>query len=173
MDTIDHFATLGLPVGFDIDRGALERSYLALQQEHHPDRAVGGSSGEQRAALEKSAAINEGYRVLRDPVRRAEYLCKLGGIDLDSNDAEHGAPKMDQAFLVEMIERREELQEAKSGADRDVLRERVAGELDDALDAAVAELRVGHVEAAARALVRRRYLQRLVDEIDALEGREL
>jgi molecular chaperone HscB len=164
VSTPDHFATLGLPVGYDIDRAVLEQSYLALQQAHHPDRAVGGSSSEQRAAVEKSAALNEGYRVLRDPVRRAEYLCKLGGVDLDSNE---GAPKMDQAFLVEMIERREQLQEATRAAQLDALREDVAGQLDVALDDAVAGLRAGKIDVAARALVRRRYLQRLVDEIDA------
>jgi len=164
VSTADHFAALGLPVGYDIDRTALEQSYLALSQVHHPDRAVGGTSSEQRAAVEKSAALNEGYRVLRDPVRRAEYLCKLGGVDLDSNET---APKMDQVFLMEMIERREQLQDAKSGAALDALRERVGGELDVALDDAIAGLRAGALDVAARALVRRRYLQRLVDEIDA------
>ncbi|HWB73629.1 MAG TPA: Fe-S protein assembly co-chaperone HscB [Nannocystaceae bacterium] len=164
MSTSDHFAMLGLPVGYDIDRAALEQSYLSLSQQHHPDRAVGGTSSEQRAAVEKSAALNEGYRVLRDPVRRAEYLCKLGGVDLDSNE---GAPKMDQAFLMEMIERREQLQEARTGAALDALREDVGGELDVALDEAIAGLRADEIDAAARALVRRRYLQRLVDEIDA------
>jgi molecular chaperone HscB len=161
VNTVDHFAALGLPVGWDIDRAALERNYLALQQAHHPDRAVGASSSQQRVAVETSAAINEGYRVLRDPVRRAEYLCKLGGVDLDSNE---GAPKMDQSFLLDMIERREELQAAR---DLEALREQVAGELDAALDDAVAALRSGRIDVAARALVRRRYLQRLADEIEA------
>jgi molecular chaperone HscB len=162
----DHFATLGLPVGYDLDRGELERSYLALQQLHHPDRAVGGTVAEQRGALERSAAINEGYRVLRDPVRRAEYLCKLAGIDLDSSDPLRGAPKMDQPFLLEMIERRDALHEAEGPAGREVLREGVEAELDQALDAAVTELRRGAPDLAARALVRRRYFRRLLDEID-------
>ena len=161
MSTIDHFAAFGLPVGWDLDRAALERRYLELQQAHHPDRVAAGSSGDQRAAVEKSAAINEGYRVLRDPVRRAEYVCKLGGVDLDSNE---GAPKMDQAFLLEMIERREELHESR---DLEALRQRVEGELDAALGDAVAALQGGGLDSAARALVRRRYLQRLADEIDA------
>jgi molecular chaperone HscB len=161
VNTVDHFAALGLPIGWDIDRAALERNYLALQQAHHPDRAVGSSSSAQRVAVETSAAINEGYRVLRDPVRRAEYLCKLRGVDLDSNE---GAPKMDQGFLLDMIERREELQAAK---DLEPLREQVAGELDAALDDAVAALRADRVDVAALALVRRRYLARLADEIEA------
>ncbi|MBC8068219.1 MAG: Fe-S protein assembly co-chaperone HscB [Deltaproteobacteria bacterium] len=166
MNDSDHFATLGLEPSYDIERTELERSYLALQQLHHPDRAVGGSVGEQRAALERSAAINEAYRVLRDPVRRAEYLCKRSGIDLDSSDAVRGAPKMDQSFLLEMIEQREALQAADTQARRDAFREGVDTQLDQTLDAAVSELRRGAIPAAARALVRRRYLQRLLDEID-------
>jgi len=118
--------------------------------------------------MERSAALNEGYRVLRDPVRRAEYLCALRGVDVDSSDPKTGAPAMDQAFLMEMIERREEIEQARgAGADAlEQLRARVDDELDEALDEAVVQLEQERVAEAARALVRRRYLQRIVDEID-------
>ncbi|MCX4242862.1 Fe-S protein assembly co-chaperone HscB [Paraliomyxa miuraensis] len=165
---MDHFGLLGLPRQYAIDRDALERAYLERAQAAHPDRFVGASSAEQRSAMERSASLNEGYRVLRDPVRRAEYLCRLAGIDVDSSEPEGGAPAMGQAFLMEMIERREAVEDARREGPSalDELRDGVEGELDDALDRAVSALQQGDSRRAAEALVERRYLQRLLDELD-------
>lgn len=165
---VDHFTRLGLPRRYGIDRDALEDAYLQRARKVHPDRFVGAPSGQRRAAMESSAALNEGYQIIRDPVRRAEYLCKLSGIDVDSSDPKAGAPQMDQAFLMEMIERREELTSARqAGAEAlEQLRARVDGELEDVLDDAIEALEAQRIPEAARALVVRRYLQRLIDEID-------
>jgi molecular chaperone HscB len=164
----DHFERLGVPRRFLLDRDVLERAYLERAQAVHPDRFVGGSAGQQRAAMESSAALNAGYRVLRDPVLRAEYLCKLEGIDVDSSDPQVGAPAMGQAFLMEMIERREAVEDARErGLDAvEALRGSVEHELQAALDMAVRALDADDARDAARALVKRRYLQRLLDEID-------
>lgn len=165
----DPFTLLGLPRSFEIESDVLEARYLALAEEVHPDRFVGGTLAEQRAARERSARVNEAYRVLREPVRRAEALVKLGGLDLDSSDRERGAPAMGQAFLVEMIERRETVAEARAlgWAALEDVRARTEAELGEHLDRAVRALANGDVAAAARVLVARRYLQRIVDEIDA------
>ena len=169
----DHFARFGLARAWRIDRDALEAAYLQRAAAVHPDRFVGASSAEQRAAMEASTALNEGYRVLRDPVRRAEYLCKLGGIDLDHTGGPGGAPHMDQAFLMEMIERREAVAEARAAgaAKLDALRDEVEGEADELIDAAADALEIGDTSRAARELVARRYLQRLLDEIEGEEPR--
>ncbi len=164
----DHFTVLGQRRGYGIDRDALESAYLERAAAAHPDRVANGSSGEKRRAMEISSAVNEAYRVLRHPVRRAEYLVKLGGIDLDSSDPQTGAPKMPQTFLIEMIERRETLDAAKAQgpAALDDVRETVESELDDVLDDAVESLEAGDIPAAAQRLVTRRYLQRLLDEVE-------
>jgi len=167
MDAPSHFVVLGLEPSFDIDAAALERNYLGAQQRHHPDRFAAGSVAERRAAMETSAGLNEGYRVLRDPVRRAEYLCKLGGIDLDVT-GDGGAPAMSQAFLIEMIERREALAQTREhgAVALDALRERVELEREQTLDRAAAALRLGKIRDAATGLVELRYLARILDEID-------
>jgi molecular chaperone HscB len=168
----DHFARFGLPRAWRIDRDALESAYLQRAAAVHPDRFAGAAVGEQRVAMEQSSALNEGYRVLRDPARRAEYLCLLGGIDLDRSDGPSAAPHMNQAFLLEMIERREAVDEARAAgaAKLDALRDAVEREADELLDAAVDALEIGDVSRAARELVARRYLARLIAEI---EGEEL
>ncbi|EDM74249.1 co-chaperone HscB [Plesiocystis pacifica SIR-1] len=165
---LDHFARLGLRPGYAVDRDAVEAAYLERSKVVHPDRFATAGSGTRRAALEHSSALNEAYRVVRDRVLRAEYLVKLGGTDLDSSDPEGGAPKPEQAFLIDMIERRDAIDEG--GVDLDDLRDSVEDELEAALASAVAGLDAGDHASAAAALVRRRYLDRFLAEIDDAIG---
>lgn len=166
---LDHFARLGLERAWRVDRNALEDAYLARSRRYHPDRHVGADSATRRAALEHSSALNEAYQVLRNRVRRAEYLVKLGGVDLDSSDPQTGAPHPEQSFLIEMIERRERLDEIASAGDDALgeLQEEIEDELEQVFDAGVAALERGDPRAAAAALVHRRYLQRFNDEVGA------
>ncbi|MBV1859529.1 MAG: Fe-S protein assembly co-chaperone HscB [Nannocystaceae bacterium] len=165
---MDHFERLGQPRQHALDRETLESAYLARAATAHPDKVDQDDASAKRVAMETSAAINEAYRTLRDPGKRAEYLVKLGGRDLDSSDPDVGAPKMPQAFLIEMIEHRERVADARSaGADAlDELRDEIDGQQAAALEGAVAAIASGDTDAASRHLVVRRYLQRLLDEID-------
>lgn len=166
----DYFQIFSLERGYAIDRDALEQRYLELARAVHPDRFVGAPSGERRLAMERSSALNEAYRALRDPVRRAEYLVKLGGVDLESSDPGTGAPKPDQAFLIEMIELREQLEEAGDDEDAiDALRDAIETRADECLDEAVDALGRAEIAAAARALVVHRYLRRFLEEVDAAD----
>ena len=167
MTDADYFGLLGLERRWRLDRGALERSYLERSQASHPDGFIGQDSGVQRAAMERSSQLNQGYRILRDPVLRAEYLVKLGGIDLDSSDPRTGAPRPTQEFLIEMIELRERLAEGEAAA----VREEIEARAEQSLDAGIAALARGEVAVAARELVARRYFQRFLDEVDASEER--
>ena len=66
--------------------------------------------------MEQTTALNEAYKTLKDPVRRAFYLLKLHGVDLDREDA--GAQKdMPLEFLEEVMELREALDEAIAAKD--------------------------------------------------------
>ncbi|MEE9383653.1 MAG: Fe-S protein assembly co-chaperone HscB [Nannocystaceae bacterium] len=166
---LSHFARFGLPPTCDLSHDLVDDAYLELSRRFHPDRFVGRDARSQRLALQHSSAINEGYNVLRDRVRRAEYLVKLAGIDLDSNDRSRGAPVPDQRLLVEMIGRREELEECASRGMKALaeMQRTVEARADALLDEACAEFERDEVKNAARALVEHRYLRRLLDEIEA------
>lgn len=161
MNDGDYFDLLGLPRRWQVDRNALERSYLERSQKVHPDGFVGQSSATQRAAVEASSRLNAAYRVLRDPIARAEYLVKLGGIDLDSSDPVTGSPQPSQEFLIRMIELRERLGEEDGAAIHDEIEARA----EQAVDEAIAALDRGDIKVAARELVARRYYQRFLDEV--------
>ena len=160
---MDHFAQLGLPRRYAIDRDDLEDAYLRLVAEHHPDRFVGADATTQAAAMRRSTEINEAYRVLRDPVMRAEYLVVLGGIDLRSSDPESGAPQPDQAFLLEMLERRDAIEDGDSDPESEIAR--LEEECDEVLDRAIDALEADDIAVAAHWLVRLRYLRRFEGEL--------
>src|SRR4030095_4657200 len=92
-----------------------------LQREAHPDRFAAQGAAAQRAALQWSVRINEAYQRLKDPLKRAAYLCELLGarIDAEKNTA------MPAEFLMEQMEWREALDEADAEDALEELSERV------------------------------------------------
>lgn len=112
---LDPFATLGAPRRFDLDLAQLEKTHRELSRALHPDKFVGTGATERRAALEKAATVNEAWRVVRDPVKRAEALFRLAGIAV----GETNEPKASPAFLMEVMEQREALAEARAARDLD------------------------------------------------------
>ncbi|TPV95789.1 MAG: Fe-S protein assembly co-chaperone HscB [Myxococcales bacterium FL481] len=166
---VDHFARLGLPRRIALARDDIETAYLERSRRVHPDRHASADAVVQRAALEHTAALNEAYAILRDRVRRLEYLVALAGIDLDSNDPNEGAPAPAQALLIEMIETREELAEriAQGPTAVDEMHDAVSDRADDRYEQAAVALEAGDVRRAAERLVEHRYLRRLLAEIEA------
>jgi molecular chaperone HscB len=111
---IDHFHRLGLPRRFVVDAGELERAYLARSRAVHPDYHLAGSAADLGASLELSAAVNEAYNTLRDPFARAEHLLALEGGPGASEQKQ-----MPPEFLAEMLEAREEIEQARAGCPDD------------------------------------------------------
>jgi len=131
----NHFTLFGLPERFAIDAAALDRAYREVQTQVHPDRFARGSAAEQRVAMQWATRANEAYRVLRDPLQRAIYLCVLRGQD----PADEANTRMPQPFLMRQLEWREALDEAKSGKDAEAI-DRLRTELDAARAALVADV---------------------------------
>jgi molecular chaperone HscB len=104
------FELFGVPERFAQDRAVLDARWKELQREAHPDKFSAQGTAAQRVAMQWSVRINEAYQRLKDPLRRAAYLCELRGapIDAERNTA------MPTEFLVEQMEWREALDEAGS-----------------------------------------------------------
>lgn len=108
MTQIDYFELFDLPRRFSIDQDALEQKWKSISSKVHPDRFASASAVEKRVAVEWSAHANEAFRVLKEPLKRAEYLCQLAGID--TSERHPGA--MDIDFLETQMSWREALAEA-------------------------------------------------------------
>jgi molecular chaperone HscB len=168
---MDPFATLGLAPSFDIDLVAVEKTHRELSRALHPDRYVGEGASGRRAALERAVAVNEAWRVVRDPIQRAEALLVLRGVEV----GEEGEPKASPEFLMEMLEQREALSEARARRDLGAVRA-MATEFAARSRRVQDELSRGFASADPSALgVLRgkvgelRYCRRLLDEVSAIE----
>src|SRR5690242_15718215 len=109
----DPFDTLGVEPRFDLDPDKLAERHRDLSRTLHPDRYAGAPAAERRMALGKAIEVNDAYRVLKDPVRRAEALLRRAGVPV----GETVEPKPSQALLMDMMERREELADARRAKD--------------------------------------------------------
>lgn len=118
------FARFGLEPSFELDLEALEARHLQLSRRLHPDRLIGKDPRQQGRALTLSSALNDAYALLRDPRRRAEHLLVLAGGKTAEQDK-----RTPQAFLIDQLELREELEAAQErGSPLDTFRARVAQE---------------------------------------------
>ncbi|WCM91057.1 Fe-S protein assembly co-chaperone HscB [Acidovorax sp. NCPPB 2350] len=104
----DDFELFDLPRRFAQDRAAIDARWKALQREAHPDRFAAQGPAAQRTAMQWSVRINEAYQRLKDPLRRAAYLCELQGVPIQAEDN----TAMPAAFLMQQMEWREALDDA-------------------------------------------------------------
>jgi molecular chaperone HscB len=178
--TMDPFATLGVARAYDVDLAALEKTHRELSRALHPDRYIGASPSERRAALAKAVEVNEAWRVVRDPIRRAEALLALGGAAVGEGAP---APASDPEFLMDMMERREALSEAKAASDLGAVR-RMATAVEERARAVEATLASAFAAAFARGPARvdgapladlvvkvaeLKFYRRFLEEVSAIE----
>jgi molecular chaperone HscB len=107
------FELFNLPLTFAQDRAAVDARWKDLQREAHPDKFAAQGAAAQRIAMQWSVRINEAYQRLKDPARRAAYLCELhhAPINAENNTA------MPAVFLMQQMELREALDDAANQAD--------------------------------------------------------
>ena len=117
----DDFELFDLPRRFAQDRSAIDARWKELQREAHPDRFAAQGAAAQRLAMQWSVRINEAYHRLKDPLRRAAYLCEMNGAPIQAEDN----TAMPAAFLMQQMEWREALEEASAEVDLDRLDDEV------------------------------------------------
>lgn len=88
----------------------MDARWKSLQREAHPDKFAAQGAAAQRVAMQWSVRINEAYQRLKDPLRRASYLCELNGSPIN---AENNAA-MPTDFLMQQMAWREALDEAET-----------------------------------------------------------
>ncbi len=175
---VDRFAVLGVPRRLSVAREDLERCYLDASRAVHPDRHQTADDRTRELSLAASAAVNQAYRTLRDPVERGRYWLELHGESLgrDNNRVPPG--------LAELVfETQAALESFRTGgASRDAVAATHA-ELDTRLQSLVRELEGRFVawdaadpEAAPvlqelkRRLSEIAYLGTLVEDVDEALG---
>ena len=165
----DPFAMLGVDRRFDLDLKVLEKTHRELSRALHPDKYAQAGASERRAVLEKAASVNEAWRTVRDPIKRAEALFQLAGIKV----GEDNEPKATTAFLMEVLEEREALSEARAA--KDLAKVRAVGEtMTKRAELTQKKLADGFasggdVEKLVPLLGELRFYKRFLDEVAAIE----
>lgn len=116
------FALFALPEQFAQDRARVDAQWKALQRFAHPDQFASEGAAAQRIAMQWSVRINEAYSRLKDPLKRAAYLCELRGAPI----AAHTNTAMPAAFLMQQMQWRDELEEAGQESDLDSLSDQLS-----------------------------------------------
>jgi molecular chaperone HscB len=141
----------------------LQRAYREIQSRVHPDRFAHAGDAERRASMQWTTRVNEAFQVLKNPVTRASHLLALHGVDVafETNTA------MPPEFLMQQMELREALEEAKDARALDDLRELLADQrsllerqIGDAID------QKKDYSSAASLVRKLRFLEKLDSEID-------
>jgi molecular chaperone HscB len=161
--TDDDFTLFGMSQTFALDRAALDVRWRELQARVHPDKFALEGAAAQRVAMQWAVRVNEAYQRLKQPLRRAAYLCSLRGVKTGAEDG----TAMPAELLMEQMAWRERLAEATQLQAVRALEVEVADEQVRLLAAVGVCLDERHDAAAAAALVRSlMFVERLRADID-------
>lgn len=162
------FHFFGLEESLALDTDALQKRFYELSRKLHPDMYTRKSPREREYSLEATAILNDAYRTLRDPVRRAEYVLKNHGFDIGEQRSSAVPPEL----LEEVFELNEALEEIRGGDES--LRPQLAdarekftamlGDIDHELSVEFEKFDLPRVRGI---LNRRRYIENLVRDVEA------
>ncbi|KAI0125585.1 Fe-S protein assembly co-chaperone HscB [Xylariales sp. AK1849] len=136
---------------FDIDTRALRREFLQLQAKAHPDLHPEHLKSRAQAT---SARINEAYKTLSSPLHRAQYLLSLRGLDVANDET---AKVEDPELLMEVLEAREEIEDAQEESELEGLKTRNEGREQESVAELARCFAEGDSTGAIRECVRLRY----------------
>ncbi len=166
------FELFGLAEKFAIDLDDLTERYQTIQKSVHPDRFAHGSSQDKLLAAKKSTLINDAYQTLKKPLKRAEYMLELRGVNMPSEQASFS----DNAFLMRQMELREMLAEVKFASDVDAAIFEVTQVLETEFEQLFKAMQVALMEnteaantLASDILRKLKFYQKLHLELDRLE----
>ena len=186
----DHFETLGVPARYAIDLNAAEERFRQASRALHPDRFATADPRARRFATGRTVQLNEAWRTVKDPVRRAEYLLARAGFEVAGRGgaSRPGAGGTQEklavppALLGEILDLREELAEARAAGD-DAHVQKLARDVRGRLSAVMERVAAGFeraegerkgsseerraLEIVTHDLIEIRYLRRFLEEVDA------
>lgn len=166
------FSLFELPLSSEVDTALLEQKYKQLQAQLHPDRHVNRDGGSKLVAIQQASMLNDAYATLVSPLRRAEHLLQLKGVDTSVYDQ----TDFDKDFLLTQLQLREELEELQLLANPEAfetMQRKVEKERDGIWAEFSARFASGNFQSAYRAFRELQFLYKLLDEIREAEDKLL
>jgi molecular chaperone HscB len=164
---MNYFDFFGLPHKLSIDPKDLESRFYALSKQWHPDRFARATADQRRLSEDATATLNDGYRTLREPIARAEYLLKEHGLN-------GGDQKIPPELLEEVFELNMALEEIETSRPQLEEAKRKFGPMLDHIDRELLKQFAAYDETQERAVLenirgllnRRTYIRNLVNQVE-------
>jgi len=169
----EYFELLGIPRSLHLSLDLLQQRYYELSRQLHPDRFMRSPEAERQKALDLSSTLNDAYRTLKDPLKRAMYVLSQEGFDVGEQRSKDVPPEL----LEEVFELNMALEEMRGGddsarpqlesAEKNFTRmlsdmDRQLEDLFEQYDRAQSREKLSEIRGV---LNRRKYIQNLVDEV--------
>ena len=103
---MNYFELYEIPVSFRPDQEQVKKQYYALSRKYHPDFFGGTDTAQQQEALEKSAAVNQAYKVFQSEEATIKYILQLHGLIEEEEKFQ-----LPSDFLMEVMELNEQVME--------------------------------------------------------------
>nr|POE65011.1 j-type co-chaperone jac1, mitochondrial [Quercus suber] len=149
---------------FSPDLKQLRKEFLQLQAKAHPDLAPADQKSRAEAL---SSRINEAYKTLQDPLRRAQYLLSLRGIDVEDESAKLDG--LDNELLMKVMEAREAVEDVEDEAALAELRSENEGRMGASVQVLDVEIAKENWEVAAQEAIKLRYWVNIEESIKGWE----
>lgn len=169
---MNYFDLFNLEPAFDIDTALLAERYRELQRAVHPDKFANDTEQQKMLSVQRTAQINDGYQTLKNPLRRAEHMLSLRGIELSHETT----TLKDGAFLMQQMEWREALEDIQhSQQPQDLIDELYDSfsEFESSLSVQLAKLLASNDQAdallAADQIRKLKFMAKLQDELSRIE----
>ncbi|MDH5355084.1 MAG: Fe-S protein assembly co-chaperone HscB [Gammaproteobacteria bacterium] len=161
----NYFQLFGLSAEFHVDKDLLKAKQQALLAEFHPDLFVNASEQDRRLSVQQASHVNEAYQTLLNPVKRARYLLKIKGLELNDETE----TTSDTGFLMEQLELREQLDECRSNQDPIACCEEISGKLKSRAqqfaDEFVTKFSTEQYEAARQVSRKMQFIYRIQEQV--------
>lgn len=159
-DSVDYFQIFGLERVYDIRVDNLEGKYKDWQKKLHPDLVHSKSEKEKAFAAEQSARVIDAFHTLSKPLSRALYLLQLEGVHVDEEKTVE-----DPDLLAEMMEIREEVEEANSSEALNQIQAKIQRKLEACSNSFLEAFKKRDFEDAVTSTQRMRYYERAIEAI--------
>ncbi len=151
----NYFEIFGFLPQFEIDLKELEKKYLKLQHQFHPDQS-------SLDDISKSIEINEGYKTLSNDFLRACYLLKLQGINIIEDEK---AAKVDFSTLAEILELQEKILELSDKDEIEKLKTQINNEIKTLIDSFSNHFKDNQINSATQFLIKAKYLKKSLEDL--------
>jgi len=165
---INHFQRLGVEQSYDVNVANLDQMYFDLQRQLHPDRFAAKTAKEKALSQQQATAVNDAYETLKDPLKRADYMVHIQGVDVlpEGCNLVH-----DQTILIEAMEMRERLAMAETLSDLRSISAETKAEDEKVVKSLSKAFHDGDLEEASHLTTRLKYLHKMMDEVRHVRAR--